>query len=191
MVPGMQSRILADIAEVVTGASPDRKRRGEPAFFIQIKDLDPEKRALVSGSRPKSKRATPTRRGDVLIAARGGQAATIADHVELLGAYPTLDVYLIRPDAEALDPAYLAAWLTSEPVASALRASTTGALIPRIPVGSLRDLSIPLPPLDRQRAIGMLWRLAQEESAFLDRLTTQTRQLRERQVATAFASLES
>lgn len=187
----MQSRILTEIAEIVTGASPDRKRRGEPALFIQIKDLDPGKRALVSGPRPQSKRATPTRQGDVLIAARGGQAVTIADHVDLLGAYPTLDVYLIRPDAKALDPAYLTAWLTRESVASGLSASTTGALIPRIPVGSLRDLPIPLPSLQRQRAIGQLWRLGQQESALLDRLTTQTAHLRERQVAAAFASLES
>lgn len=189
----METRALAEIADVVTGSGPERSMTVDWVFFIQIKDLDPSKRDLVSGGRPTAKRAMPARRGDVLLAARGGQAVIAGESagVGLEGAFPTLDVYLIRPDLDRLDPAYLAAWLTFEPVRNSLQASTSGALIPRIPIGALKDLAVPLPPLRRQRQIGALFLLAHEEAALLGRLAAQTAQLRTRQLAAAFATLES
>ena len=189
----METRVLAHLAEVITGSSPDRRVARDAVRFIQIKDLDPQKRDLVAGTRPTAKRALAARVGDVLLAARGGQAviAGNAAGTGLEGAYPTLDVYLIRPDQERVDPAYLAAWLTFEPVRSSLQASTTGALIPRIPIGSLKDLPIPLPSLERQRQIGALFHLAYQEAAVLEQLAAHTAQLRTRQLAAAFASLES
>lgn len=189
----METRVLAHLAEVITGSSPDRRVARDAVRFIQIKDLDPQKRDLVAGTRPTAKRALAARVGDVLLAARGGQAviAGNAAGAGLEGAYPTLDVYLIRPDQERVDPAYLAAWLTFEPVRSSLQASTTGALIPRIPIGSLKDLPIPLPSLERQRQIGALFHLAYQEAAVLEQLAAHTAQLRTRQLAAAFASLES
>ncbi len=189
----MEMRALVQLAEVITGSSPDRRMARDAVPFIQIKDLDPQKRDLIAGKRPTAKRAVATRLGDVLLAARGGQAVIAGDAAGagLEGAYPTLDVYLIRPDQKWLDPAYLAAWLTYEPVRNCLQASTTGALIPRIPIGSLKDLSIPLPSLERQRQIGALFHLAHQEAALLEQLATHTAHLRSRQLAAAFATLES
>jgi hypothetical protein len=189
----MRTGELRELADVITGSSPDRGSVRDTVFFIQIKDLDPLRRALVPGSRPTAKRAVAAKVGDVLLAARGGQAVITGDAAGegLVGAYPTLDVYLIRPDQTHLDPAYLAAWLSFKPVRSSLQASTTGALIPRIPIGSLKSLSIPLPPLQRQRSIGALFLLAHGEAALLARLAARTSHLRERQLAAALASLES
>lgn len=188
----MKTHALAEIADIVTGSAPGAAVPHDSVPFIQIKDLDPQKRAFVWGSRPTAKRAVAARAGDLLLAARGGQAVVAgeADGAGLEEAYPTLDVYLIRPDHERLDPAYLAAWLTFEPVRNRLQASTTGALIPRIPIGSLKDLTVPLPPLQRQRQIGALFHLAHQETALLERLAAQTAQLRTRQLAAAFASLD-
>lgn len=189
----METRVLAELAQVITGSSPERGTGCNMVRFIQIKDLALSKRALVCGGLPTAKRATAAKVGDVLLAARGGQAVIAggAAGVGLEGAYPTLDVYLIRPDQKRVDPAYLAAWLTFEPVRNSLQASTTGALIPRIPIGSLKDLSVPLPTLERQRQIGALFHLAHQEAALLEQLAAQTTQLRTRQLAAAFASLES
>jgi hypothetical protein len=188
----MGTRTLLDIADVIIGSSPDRSMPRDAVPFIQIKDLDPFKRSLIVGERPSEKRAVATKSGDVLLAARGGQAVVAGKGAGegLIGAYPTLDVYLIRPDAVRLDSAYLAAWLTFEPVRNRLQASTTGALIPRIPIVSLKELPIPLPTLERQHVIGELFRLAHQETALLERLVAQTRHLRDRQLAAAFASLE-
>ena len=189
----MEMRALDQLADVITGSSPDRHAARDAVPFIQIKDLDPTKRDLVAGARPAAKRAVAAKAGDILLAARGGQAviAGEAAGTGLEGAYPTLDVYLIRPDQKWLDPAYLAAWLTYEPVRTCLQASTTGALIPRIPIGSLKDLAIPLPSLHRQRQIGALFHLAHQEAALQQQLAAHTAQLRTRQLAAAFASLES
>lgn len=189
----MEKRGLAEIADVVTGSSPAKALRRDSVSFIQIKDLDPSKRSLVAGARPTAKRAVAARPGDVLLAARGGQAVVAGQGAGdgLVGGYPTLDVYLIRPQANRIDPVYLAAWLTFEPVRLTLQASTTGALIPRIPITSLKTLSIPLPPLDRQRTIGALFQLARAEADLMARLTAQTRHLRDRQMTAAFASLET
>lgn len=183
---------LAEIAEVVTGNSPAKAARRDLVPFIQIKDLDPSKRALIAGARPTAKRAVAARPGDVLLAARGGQAVVAGQGTGdgLVDGYPTLDVYLIRPQADRIDPAYLAAWLTLEPVRLTLQASTTGVLIPRIPIASLKALPVPLPPLHRQRTIGALFQLARAEANLMAGLTTQIHHLRERQVAAAFASLE-
>lgn len=191
-VAAMETRALAELAEVVTGSSPDRRVASDVVHFIQIKDLDPIKRALVSGGRPTAQRAVAAKAGDILLAARGGQAVITGDAAGagLEGAYPTLDVYLIRPDRKQLDSAFLAAWLTFEPVRNGLQASTIGALIPRIPIGSLKDLAIPLPPLQRQHQIGALFHLAHQEAVLLKQLAAQTAQLRTRQLAAAFATLE-
>lgn len=187
----MEKRQLADIATIITGSNP---RKGEPdkaVPFIQIKDLDPSKRALVNGEQPSAKRATPAKTGDVLLAARGGQAVITGAGLGagLEGGYPTLDVYLIRPDTRRVDPAYLAAWLTFEPVRLQLQASTTGALIPRIPIGSLKSLRVPLPSLQRQHIVGELFRQSRREAELMDRLAASIRTLRERQLAAAFAPM--
>lgn len=189
----MEKRGLAEIADVVTGNSPAKAVREDSVQFIQIKDLDPSKRALVAGARPTAKRAVAARPGDVLLAARGGQAVVAGQGAGdgLVDGYPTLDVYLIRPQADRIDPVYLAAWLTLEPVRLTLQASTTGALIPRIPITSLKTLPVPLPPLHRQRTIGALFQLARAEADLMARLTAQTRHLRDRQMTAAFASLET
>lgn len=189
----METRLLDQLADVITGSSPDRRVARDAVPFIQIKDLDPAKRNLVAGGRPTAKRAVAAKAGDILLAARGGQAVIAGDvsGVGLEGAYPTLDVYLIRPDMQQLDPAYLAAWLTFEPVRNGLQASTTGALIPRIPIGSLKGLAIPLPSLQSQRQIGALFHLAHQEATLLEQLVAHTAQLRTRQLAAAFATLES
>ena len=57
--------------------------------------------------------------------------------------------------------------------------------------GSHKDLAIPLPSLQRQRQIGALFHLAHREAALLEQLATHTAHLRSRQLAAAFATLES
>lgn len=187
----METSQLADLAAIITGSSPRKGEPGKMVSFIQIKDLDPSKRALVTGERPSTKRATPANPGDILLAARGGQAVVTGTGLGagLEGGYPTLDVYLIRPDTRRIDPAYLAAWLTFEPVRLQLQASTTGALIPRIPIGSLKSLRVPLPPLQRQCTVGELFRQSHREAELMGQLAATIRTLRERELAAAFAPL--
>jgi hypothetical protein len=186
----MPSATLSQVGQIVTGINQAGESGVFDAFYIQIKDLDLEKRALVAGPTPRVKRAIAVAEGDLLLAARGERPAVALADPGLFGAYPTLDVYLIRPDTARLDPAYLAAYLAQEHVIGQLRASTVGVLIPRIPKADLDDLPIPLPPLERQRAIGALAQTVQRERRLLDRLTAAHRHLRERQLAVAFSALK-
>ncbi len=182
---------LVSVAEIFTGTAPQQGGHGlQQAKFIQIKDLEPLKRDLVAGSVPDVKRASPVQPGDVLLAARGEQATAIVATPDLYGAFPTLDVYLIRPDSLQLLPEYLVAWLEQPHVRTSLRASTTGALIPRIPVGSLRDLPIPLPRLGVQQAVGEFAQAARREQALLSQLAELSQARAGQQLANAFASLE-
>jgi restriction endonuclease S subunit len=146
---------LAEIALVVIGVAPEPVR-SEIARFIQIKDLDPAHRSLVEGQAPTVNRAIPVRTGDVLVASRGHAVTAVEADEDLIGAYATPDVYLVRPDPDRLDAAYLAAFLNRPTTARQLRAAKTGAMLPRVPKEGLLELIVPLPPTERQRKIGGL-----------------------------------
>jgi hypothetical protein len=146
---------LADIAIVLTGVSPQAD--GDAlARFVQIKDLTSESRSLAYGPRPTVKRALPIEDGDVLVASRGERGLAVKATPDMVGAFASLDVYLVRPDAECVDTDYLVSFLNLPDVASSLRAAASGGSLPRIPKETLRDLEIPLPPMHRQAAIGWL-----------------------------------
>ena len=189
----MGSVHLDSVATVMTGMAPVAIRPQAAvaaAKFLSIKDLDVSKRELRTAAEPDAKRATPVEPGDVLLAARGDRPAVIEADEALFGAYPTLDVYLIRPDPLQLLPGFLVAWLSQERVAANLRSATSGVLIPRIPIALLKELPIPLPSLQRQHLIGTLAQAMRRESDLMQRLTDAHVRQREGQLAALFASKE-
>lgn len=175
---------------ILTGIAPPSAPEG-PANYVQMKDLDPGRRVLGRGGLPTAGRATPIKSGDVLLTARGERNIAVRPDTELLGAYPTLDIYLLRPDATRLDADYLAAFLNRPEIGSALRASTSGASLPRVPKESLVELDIPLPPLRRQRAIGGLSACAYRQSELSRRLNHAQANLAIAQLAAAFRLIEA
>jgi restriction endonuclease S subunit len=163
----MQAR-LASIAELTMGSAP-ASRTGGDARFVQIKDLKPGRRSLVSGPAPAVDRASPIREGDVLLAARGDPAPVAMADEEIWGAFPTADIYLIRAKPQIADAGYILAFLRSQSAQSALRGSTSGTLLPRISKKSLDDIELDLPTLERQRQIGALALLLDRRAALLER----------------------
>jgi restriction endonuclease S subunit len=79
----------------------------------------------------------------------------------MAGAYAALDVYLIRPNPQLVDPDYLAIALNSEAVSKQLRSATTGGALPRIPKQALEEVELPLPSRAAQEQIATLGALAQ------------------------------
>ena len=182
---------LRDIASIRSGlAPPSASPERAACVYVQIKDLDPGRRALTRAAAPTAGRATPIEEGDVLLAARGDRNVVVRPDSELLGAYPTLDIYLLRPDPLSLDPDYLAAFLEGEEGASALRGAKSGSGLPRLPIDAVADLRIPLPPLHRQRIIGRLSVCAKEQLSLLDRLRVAEARLAEARLAHAFQLIE-
>lgn len=63
------------------------------------------------------------------------------------------NLYIMALDTSRIEPYYVKAYLDSEQGAAALNRIIMGSTIPHIPLGSLKDLMIPLKPLEEQRSI--------------------------------------
>ena len=142
---------LVQVATILSGIAP--KGKGV-AHFVRIQDLTRRRGDLPTGKHPTAKRAVPIEAGDVLVAARGEGDLAFRPDDDLIGAFAGLDLYLLRPDPERLDPDYFASVLNSESIKREIRVSAVGATPLRIPKDALAELPIPLPKLERQSVIG-------------------------------------
>lgn len=155
---------LENISEVLSGL-PAGDGNGE-ARFVRLADLScmvaGAPLALGQGVPPLVARAVPIRSSDIIIAARGGAALVGVATEEVIGAYISLDLYLIRPDQTRVDPDYLCAVLKLPSTQAVFSGARQGSNLQRLPKEALETLQIPLPPLSRQKAIAAL------SSAFAD-----------------------
>lgn len=179
---------LSDAAVIFSGVNPDPSPDGG-CRFLQIRHLPVESAGHIVARRPTAGRAVAVANGDVLLAARGEQALAVRARPSQIGAYIALDIYLIRPDRERLDPDYLAAFLMRPSTGALLRRSTAGASLPRIPKDALADLEIPLPPADRQRAIGGVASCVRRHRELAGRLVAAQSMLAETSIERVFAQL--
>lgn len=114
--------------------------------------------------------------GDVLFAGKGGRRQAFLFHQP----EPTLANSLfvvIRTRPEVLDPGYLVWFLNSKAAQAELGISMVGTSVPNIPLSALRQLTIPLPPIDRQRVIARVNELASQEEQLLNALVQQRKAL--------------
>lgn len=129
-------------------ASPRHVRAGLLALEELIEGARPGPASVKAALKP----------GDVLINLRGDENATAV--VPLISddgpVYVTLDVGVIRPDRDRVDPHYLAAWLGLPATQASLSADREGSRVPRLSLRALSELAVPLPPLERQRRFGAL-----------------------------------
>ena len=63
------------------------------------------------------------------------------------------NLFIIELDEQKVNPYYLQAYLNSETGTEALRSIAVGAVIPNISIESLKRLTVPLPPMDKQNEI--------------------------------------
>ena len=90
--------------------------------------------------------------GDVLLSKNGAPfkvaVAEVPDNTKLLA---NGNLYIIRVNRDLVDPYYLAAFLGSNKGMEVLSAAVVGVTIPSIPLRTLKDVQVPVPPLDEQR----------------------------------------
>jgi len=94
------------------------------------------------------------REGDVLVNNIGtylGQAAVANSFIE--NANASQHVVVIKPDQSQVDPDYLAIVLNSDFVKAQIASKATGTLMPALTINSLREIKVPIPPLDIQKEI--------------------------------------
>ena len=77
------------------------------------------------------------------------------------------NLYIIEIDKNRANPFYLKAFFESEHGVSALKSITVGATLPSIGVESLKNLVIPLPPLEEQNRIAQKYRATLDEISVL------------------------
>lgn len=92
--------------------------------------------------------------GDVLLSKNGAPfKVAVAEVPEGTRLLANGNLYIIRVDRDLIDPYYLAAFLGSNKGMEVLSSAVVGVTIPNIPLRTLREVPVSVPPLDEQREI--------------------------------------
>lgn len=152
--------VLRDIASVISGVSVPGGGRGS-VQYVQIKDLRPDGVPTARGSKPSAKRAVPIETSDLLISSRGADVAVVRASQAMVGAYASLDVYLLKPALELVDSRYLHIVLNGREALKHLILGSTSGPLPRLPKHVLEQVVVPLPPRPLQERIATIGALSQ------------------------------
>lgn len=123
---------------------------------------------------------------DILFAGKGGRSQAYRFDLSERVIAGSLFV-VIRTKADVLDPGYLLWFLNSTATQAHFKASMVGTTVPNIPLTVLKELGVPLPPLERQRLIARVHQLAVQEEILTNELLHQRRVLVEQTLANATA----
>ncbi len=180
---------IADCAEVLPGYALKARAEHAPEGTHQVimgKHLAPffeqgmsyrylpehELRITPKGSLEKYQ----VREGDVLFVSRGSRncAAVVASVPEPTVASATF--YILRPH-DNIDPAWLAWCLNQPPIQARIAQVRTGAGTPIIQRRIFAELTLPIPPLNKQRQLAELGELMMKERTLRQALLEQTERL--------------
>jgi hypothetical protein len=164
---------LKELSTVFSGL-PVRESKQGSARLMRLADLTDVKAgrtpSMVRGEPPEVARALPIEDGDLIVAARGGSTDVCTANESIVGAYISLDLYLVRPQPKRIDSEYLRAFLELPDTQAALASEKQGTGLARLPKEALEKTTIPLPPLHRQRLIAGLALSFEDELKLLKRL---------------------
>jgi type I restriction enzyme M protein len=110
---------------------------------------------FISAEKDRALRKGKLERGDVLLTTRGtiGNTALYDSSVEFEHIRINSGMLIFRPDASMLSSSYLFHFFQSENFKAQREAIVSGAAQPQLPIRSLNEARIPLPPLATQQAI--------------------------------------
>lgn len=212
LVEAVGQRVMATIDESVWDGVTQRAALRRVAVFVDYRGATPTKSAagvpLITATHVKAgrlnlaldpqflmaddyeiwmRRGFP-RRGDVLITTEAplGEVAQIEDEEVALAQR----LILLKADRRRMEPDYLAFALRSTRFQSLLWANATGSTALGIKADRLKALEIPLPTLERQRAVARSLReRTNTQSRLIERLTTQLKSLGEHRQALITAAV--
>lgn len=110
------------------------------------------------------------RRGDVLFLSRGSRPFAVAVEDDWEDTIAANYFYIVRPRTDVVVPAYLAWYINQPPAQAKLKPAHVGSVMQIIPKSAFEKLTIELPPLDVQRRIVEVARLARREGQLLEEL---------------------
>lgn len=180
---------LRDISNIYSGLAIQESGDGR-ARFLRLSDLSDLRSGrapkLAAGEPPAVARALPIEEGDLIVAARGAATDVCQAAQSWLGAFISLDLYLVRPDPSKVDSGFLAAFFDLPETQAVFSGSKQGTGLARLPKEALDKLVVPLPPMPTQRLIAELARSFHDEAALLHRLANLNSILGREALARAF-----
>ena len=110
---------------------------------------------FISAEKDNALRKGKLQRGDVVLTTRGtvGNIGIFDDTVEYDNVRINSGMLIFRPNAAALSSAYLFQFFRSENFGTQKARAMSGSAQPQLPIRSLNQIKIPLPPLENQQAI--------------------------------------
>lgn len=166
---------LREISEIYSGLAIQESDSGS-ARFVRLSDLSDLRSGrapnLAAGESPAVARALPIADGDLIVGSRGAATDVCLASNSVIGAFISLDLYLVRPNTSKVDPRYLAAFLDLPTTQAVLSGSKQGSGLARLPKDALDKLAVPLPPMPKQQLIAKLAQSFRDEAELLQRLAT-------------------
>lgn len=179
---------LREISGIYSGLAV--QEGGGSARFVRLSDLSDLRSGrapkLATGEPPAVARALPIEEGDLIVAARGAATDVCLAAHSWLGAFISLDLYLVRPNSSKVDPGYLAAFFDLPATQTFFSGNKQGSGLARLPKDALDKLVVPLPPMATQRLIADLARSLRDEAELLQRLAALNSTLGREALARAF-----
>lgn len=178
---------LAEVAEIRMGytfRSRLEPEMGGDVAVIQMKDIDdsnllhPEN--LVRIQMPELKDKHLVQEGDLMFKSRGVSNAASLVAGNLGRTVLAAPMMLIRPDADKVDAAYLQWFINQPSIQSVLSAQAAGTAVKMISKAALEQLVIAIPPLETQRRIVEIGRVASLEAKITNELMDRRKVLIER-----------
>jgi hypothetical protein len=164
---------LQELANVFSGVATRGSKHGS-SRFMRLADLTDMKAgrmpAMIHGEPPEVARALPIEEGDLIVAARGGTTDVCTANESIFGAYISLDLYLVRPRAQRINPEYLRTFLELPSTQAVMAREKQGSALARLPKEALEKITIPVPPLHQQRLIAGLALCIEDQRMLLKRL---------------------
>lgn len=168
--------LLSHLAEIRTGLTlrgPDASRRTdkEGLHLLRISDITEDGQLEITsphlldralGDDPRYRVAA----GDILIANRGTRM-TAALVPEGLDAIASGQLFIVRPQSDRITPEFLHWFLNLDTTQDRLHSEARGSYVQTLSISVVRDLPIPLIPLELQTKLCALANLARRERELL------------------------
>jgi restriction endonuclease S subunit len=163
---------LSQIANIQSGYSFRGKivdEEGATTGVLQAKDISglyPDENTLAR-TRLKFSQSRVVKNGDVLLTSRGSFRAASAKFKGAVIASSSL--FTVRIDNPSFLPDYVAIYLNSDPAQYYFQQNARGATIQSLTIDALREIKVPVLPVDAQQTIINLYRNVVDQQAILDR----------------------
>ena len=170
---------LGEVAEIVPGAGDDRRREGKyQYFYYQPNNLSDACSVLptIFRNEPVSEKQL-VRNGDIIIKRLNHDRTHVVTKVEKPSTI-SQNLFIVRIDETKCLPEYLAfLFEQQEVILQTSQMSGSAAPIRALSVKMLADISIPIIALEKQQALGSVWRLAKRRQSLLRKLEAENNRL--------------